>query len=113
METVAPAQSAELQATQESLQTVTSKWIIQDVVIDDLAKKLDGVEDAFYVIPDEMEDGGSCRCQWGVEWFTSSGDPMPVHPREPRVSTRTDDPETAFTYADLRAAGRIHPSCGL
>ena len=32
---------------------------------------------------------------------TSSGDAMPVHPREPRVSTYTNDPETAFSYADF------------
>jgi len=37
--------------------------------------------------------------------LTSSGNVVPVHPREPRVSTCTNDPESAFTYADLH--GRL------
>jgi len=48
MEAAAQAQSFELQTTQESLQTVANKLTIQAVEIDDLVKKLDEVEEAFY-----------------------------------------------------------------
>ena len=39
---------------------------------------------------------------------TSSGDAMPVHPREPRISTCTNDPDTAFSYADIHGKPDTH-----
>eukprot|EP01033_Poteriospumella_lacustris_P016917 gene16917-12108_t len=101
MEAVAQAQSAELQSTQESLQTVTSKLTVQDMVIDDLSKKLDEVEEAFYVIAEMKKAADLADAKEVQSDSTSSGDAMPVHPREPRVSTCTNDPDTAFSYADL------------
>jgi len=101
MEAVAQAQSAELQTTQESLHTVTSKLTVQDMVIDDLSKKLDEVEEAFYVIAEMKKVADLADAKEVQSDSTSSGDAMPVHTRDPRVSTCTNDPDTAFSYADL------------
>ena len=102
MEAVAQAQSAELQSTQESLTTVSSKLSVQDIVIEDLAKKVDEFEEAFYVITEMKKAADLAEAKEEHSESTASGDAMPVHPREPRASTCTNDPETVFTYADLR-----------
>eukprot|EP01040_Poterioochromonas_malhamensis_P014854 gene14854-16520_t len=102
MEAVAQAQSAELQSTQESLTTVNTKLSVQDIVIEDLAKKVDEFEEAFYVITEMKKAADLAEAKEEHSESTASGDAMPVHPREPRASTCTNDPETVFTYADLR-----------
>jgi len=101
METAAQAPSAEVQSTQETLTTVSGKISFQDIVVEDLSNKLDEVEEAFYVINEMKKAAELAEAKEEHSESAASGHAMPVHSREPRASTCTSDPETAFTYADL------------
>jgi len=72
------------------------------VVIDDLVERLDEIEKAFFVIAAMKNAADLAEASERRRESTSSGDAMPLHPREPRVSTCTNDPKIASTYADLR-----------
>jgi len=97
------AQSAEPRTTLESLKTVTTKLTVQDVVIEDLATKLDEIEEAFFIVTKMKKAANPAEAKVEHSQSTSSGDAMTVHPREPRVLTCTNDAETAFTSADIRS----------
>jgi len=71
------------------------------MVIKDLSKELDEVEDAFYIIIEMKKASDLADAKEVQSDSTSSGDATPVHPREPRVSTCTNNPDTAFSYADF------------
>jgi len=54
------------------------------MVIDDLVKKLDEVGEAFRVITEIKKAADLAEAKEVQSDSTSSGDAMPVHPREPR-----------------------------
>ena len=51
------------------------------MVIDDLSKKLDEVEEAFYVIAEMKKAADLADAKEEQSDSTSSGDAMPVHPK--------------------------------